>query len=85
MPPHAHAVHLVDHDEPDLEPGDRIEEVALPQPLGRDVEQAVAALRHPAQPAAASSESSEELISVDCVATSGGSLSSWSFISAISG
>ena len=44
VPPHAHAVHLVDHDEPDVDPGDRLEEAARAQTLRRDVEQAVAAL-----------------------------------------
>ncbi len=43
--PHAHAVHLVDHDEPDVDAGDRVEEVPLAQPLRRDVEQPVAARR----------------------------------------
>ena len=79
-------VHLVDHDELDVDPGDRVEEMPLPQqPFGGDVEQPVAALGRRAQRADASSGSSDELISVACAATSGGSLSTWSFISTING
>ena len=48
--PHADAVHLVDHDEADVDPRDRVEEVPLPEPLGRDVEEPVAALGRCAQP-----------------------------------
>ena len=42
--PHADAVHLVDHDEADVDPRDRVEEVPLAEPLGGDVEEPVAAL-----------------------------------------
>ena len=37
--PHAHAVHLVDHDEPDADPAERLDEPLLPQPLRRGVEE----------------------------------------------
>ncbi len=38
VPPHAHAVHLVDHDEPDADPAERLDEPLLPQPLRSGVE-----------------------------------------------
>ncbi len=50
VPPHADAVHLVDHDQADVDARDRVEEVALPQAFGRHVEQAVAPLRRGTQP-----------------------------------
>ena len=46
--PHADAVHLVDHDETDVDPRDRVEEVARAEPLGCDVEHPVAAFGDPA-------------------------------------
>ncbi len=48
--PHADAVHLVDHDEADVDPRDRVEEVPLPKPLRGDVEEPVSALGRRAQP-----------------------------------
>ncbi len=48
--PHAHAVDLVDHHEPDVDAGDGLEEAPLPQPLRCHVEHPVAAFGHPAQP-----------------------------------
>ena len=48
--PHADAVHLVDHDEADVDPRDRVEEVPLAEPLRGDVEEPVAALGRPTQP-----------------------------------
>ena len=86
VPPHADAVHLVDHDETDVDVGDRVEEVAASE--AARVRRRASGSGLPTTPrsrAAASSGSSEELISVDWAATSGGSLSTWSFISAISG
>ena len=50
VPPHADAVHLVDDDEADVDPRDRVEEVPLAEPLGCDVEEPVAALGRRAQP-----------------------------------
>jgi hypothetical protein len=43
-------VHLVDDDEPDVDTGDRVEEVPLPQPLRRDVQEPVAPVGRGAQP-----------------------------------
>ena len=40
VPPHAHAVHLVDDDEPDADVGEEIDEARLPQPLGCRVDEA---------------------------------------------
>ncbi len=48
--PHADAVHFVDHDEADVDAGDRVEEVPLPEPLRGDVEEPVAALGRCTQP-----------------------------------
>ena len=47
--PHADAVHLVDHDEPDVDPRDRVEEVPRAEPFRCDVEHPVAAFGHPAE------------------------------------
>ena len=38
--PHAHAVHLVDDDEPDADVGEELHEAGLPQALGRRVDEA---------------------------------------------
>ena len=46
--PHADAVHLVDHDEPDVDPRNRVQEGTRAEPLGCDVEHPVAAIRDPA-------------------------------------
>ena len=48
--PHAHAVHLVDHDEPDVDGAERVEEAPLAQPLGCGVQEAIAAFGDAAQP-----------------------------------
>ena len=86
VPPHADAVHLVDHDEADVDPRDRVEEAAAAGAARARRRAAGSGPRPtPRSRAAASSGSSDELISVACAATSGGSLSTWSFISAISG
>ena len=50
VPPHADAVHLVDHDETDVDLRDRVEEAPRAEPLGRDVEHPVTAFGHAAQP-----------------------------------
>ena len=51
VPPHADAVHLVDHDEADADGTQRRDERLAPQPLGRCVEDPRAALTHVADPA----------------------------------
>ena len=86
VPPHADAVHLVDHDEADADRAQRLDECGVAEPLGRGVEQPRAARRRrrgsvPAVPPG----SRDELTNVAVAAISGGSLSTWSFISAISG
>ncbi len=50
VPPHADAVHLVDHDETDVDLRDRVEEAPGAEPLGGDVEHPVTAFGHSAQP-----------------------------------
>ncbi len=45
VPPHAHAVHLVDHDEAHADPAQRLDERLLAEPLGRRVEESRLACR----------------------------------------
>ena len=73
--PHADAVHLVDHDEPDADAAQRAHEGLLPKALGRGVEDPGPAGGDPSRRAAASPASSEELTNVAVAAISGGSLS----------
>ena len=85
VPPHADAVHLVDDHEPDLRRRERRHEVPPPQPLGRGRSRETRPAASAPSRASTSSAGSEELTTVARSATAGGSLSTWSFISAISG
>ena len=86
VPPHADAVHLVDDDEPDPDVAQHLDEARLPKALGRGVDEAGLSGGDPFEPRGAllraqatSSRTSPSRRSV------GGSLSTWSFISAMSG
>ena len=80
------AVHFVDHDEADADRPQRLDERRAAKPLRRGVEDARAPggdVAHAARPSPPAS--SDELTNVAVAAISGGSLSTWSFISAIRG
>ena len=84
--PHAHAVHLVHDDEPDPDVGEELDEARLPQALGCRVDEArLPGRRRRRVVDAVSSGVSEELTNVAVDAICGGSLSTWSFMSAMSG
>ncbi len=51
VPPHAHAMHLVDDDEADADRAEHVDERGVPEPLGRSVEKAGPTCRHVLDPA----------------------------------
>ena len=83
--PLAHAVRFVDHEQADGSREQSLEEIAILEPLGREVEDLAAAVGHALAPTSRACGS----VRCECMASAStpcaASLSCWSFISAMSG
>ena len=78
-------MHLVDDHEPDTDRAERLDEALLAQPLRRRVQEPCATRRHSREPSR-DLLGGERRVDERCGRRhAGGSLSTWSFISAISG
>ena len=78
-------MHLVHHDEPDPDVGEELDEARLPQALGCRVDEARLPRRDAGEARRGLLGEREELTNVAVDAICGGSLSTWSFMSAMSG